>query len=185
MLLDLCLLQPGFAMRHEWTDDALAISKKGSSPDGHEPRDVDHPAGETPAAADADEVIRLAAEELHVDKREIETGRVRVSRHTTERTERVSVDLSKESVDVRRVPVGKQVTEMPQVRETEDEIIIPLVEEVVVVERRLVLREELHVRKVRTTEKHTEDVTLRTQSATVDRVTPTSSDGGPPPGRAF
>jgi len=124
-------------------------------------------------------VIRLAAETLTVGKRVVETGRVRVRRTTTERTQKVSIPLSKETYDVRRVPVGKLIKKTPKVRQTADEIIIPVVEEVVVVERRLVLKEELHIRKVRSADKHVEQVTLRVQKATIDRVAPQSSDDGP------
>jgi uncharacterized protein (TIGR02271 family) len=126
-------------------------------------------------------VIRLAAETLNVDKRVVETGRVRVRRTTTERLERVKIPLAIETVEIRRVPIGKPIKRKPRVRETANEIIIPVVEEVVVFERRLVLKEELHVRKVRSVEKHVEEVTLRVQEATVDRVAPQSSDDGPTP----
>jgi stress response protein YsnF len=43
------------------------------------------------------------------------------------------------------------------------------VEEVLVVERRLVLKEEVHIRRVRTTERHKEMVMLRYQEAVVTR----------------
>jgi len=130
---------------------------------------------------DDEAVIRLAVETLNVGKRVVETGRVRVRRTTTERTQKVNIPLTSETVEIRRVPIGKQIKKAPRVRETADEIIIPVVEEVVFFERRLVLKEELHVRKVRSVEKHVEEVTVRVQEATVDRVAPQSSDDGPRP----
>ena len=45
-----------------------------------------------------------------------------------------------------------------------------IVEEVLVVERRLLLKEEVHVRRVRSTERHQESVTLRHQEAVVTRL---------------
>ena len=130
---------------------------------------------------DDEAVIRLAVETLNVGKRVVETGRVRVRRTTSERTQKVNIPLTSETVEIRRVPIGKQIKKAPRVRETADEIIIPVVEEVVFFERRLVLKEELHVRKVRSVEKHVEEVTVRVQEATVDRVAPQSSDDGPRP----
>jgi hypothetical protein len=38
-----------------------------------------------------------------------------------------------------------------------------------VVERRLMLKEEIHIKRVRTTERHQEKVTLRSQEAVVTR----------------
>ncbi len=105
---------------------------------------------------------------------------MRVRRTTTEKVQKVNVPLSSDTYEVTRVPIGKEVKTTPAVRETRTEIIIPVVEEVLVVERRLVLREELHIRKVRSVERHTEEFTLRVQEATVDRVAPQNSDAGSP-----
>ena len=134
--------------------------------------------------AESAAVLRLAEERLSVGKRVVETGRVRVRRTTTEKVQKVDVPLSSDTYEVRRVPIGKEVKKTPPVRETRTEIIIPVVEEVLVVERRLVLREELHIRKVRSVERHTEEFILRVQQATVDRVAPQNSDAGSPPARS-
>lgn len=125
-------------------------------------------------------VLRLAEERLSVEKRIVESGRVRVRRTTTEKVQKVDVPLSSDTYEVRRVEIGKLVKKTPAVRETRTEIIIPVVEEILIVERRLVLREELHIRKVRSVERHTEEFTLRVQQATVDRVAPQNSDAGTP-----
>ena len=58
---------------------------------------------------------------------------------------------------------------MPAIRQEGDVTIVPVVEEIVVVERRLMLKEELHVRRVRSTHRHEETVTLRYQEAEVVR----------------
>jgi stress response protein YsnF len=59
---------------------------------------------------------------------------------------------------------------MPPIREEGDTTVMPVVEEVVVVERRLVLKEEIRIRRVRTTEHHRENVVVRTQDAVITRV---------------
>ena len=50
--------------------------------------------------------------------------------------------------------------------------IISVVEEVLVVERRLVLKEEIRLHRVRTTARHSETVTLREQQAVIERAEP-------------
>ena len=67
---------------------------------------------------------------------------------------------------------------MPEVRQEGDTTIIPIVEEILVVERRLVLKEEVHIRRVRTTEHHKEAVMLRYQEAVVTRHPSDTSDAG-------
>jgi uncharacterized protein (TIGR02271 family) len=120
-------------------------------------------------------VLRLLVEELSVDKRRIETGRIRVRRVTQERTEDVDYDIEHVEAEFERVPVGRFVDVRPVMRETEDTIVIPVIEEVVVVERRLMLKEEIHVRKTRRVERRSEQVTLRAQDAEVLRLPPRGS----------
>lgn len=135
--------------------------------------------GDTQGLTD-DAVIKLALEHLDVDKRTVETGRVRVRRTTQSRTEKVDIPLSSFTVEVRRIPIDKPIQKVPGVRATRKEIVIPVVEEVVVVERRLILREEVRIRKKESVRRHVEDVTLRSQEATVERLAPQGSDAGPP-----
>ncbi len=120
-------------------------------------------------------VLRLLVEELSVGKQVVETGRLRVRRVTRERTEAVEVDEERIEAEFTRVPVGQIVDARPPMRETEVTIIIPVVEEIVVIERRLLLKEEIHVRKTRRVERRSEQVTLRAQDAEVLRLPPRGS----------
>jgi stress response protein YsnF len=84
----------------------------------------------------------------------VETARVRVSRATHDHEELVDELLQHEKVEVERIPVGQTIETMPSVRQEGDVTIIPVVEEILVVERRLVLKEEVHIRRIKTTERH-------------------------------
>jgi hypothetical protein len=53
--------------------------------------------------------------------------------------------LYTEEADVRRVPVNRIVTEVPQTRQEGEVTIVPVLEEVLVVEKRLLLKEEIHI----------------------------------------
>lgn len=114
-------------------------------------------------------VLPLVEENLTVGKRLVETGKVRISTVIKEREELVRQSLQGEEVEIERVPVGVAVSEPPPVRQDGDTIVIPLLEEVLVVERRLVLREEVRVRKRRTEAKVEHAVTLRREEVVVDR----------------
>lgn len=132
----------------------------------------DGPAEEGSAAADQThpDTLQLFAEEAHVSHRTVETGRVRISTVTHARDHLVDELLARTSVDVERVPVGRVIDEIPPVEGDADHTIIPVVEETLVVERKLVLREELHIRRRRTTERYQETVKLRHQTAEVTRI---------------
>jgi uncharacterized protein (TIGR02271 family) len=114
-------------------------------------------------------VVPVFEEELSVAKRVVETERVRVSRVTHEHQELVDELLQQEKVEIERITVGRPVDSMPSIRQEGDITIIPVVEEVLKVERQLVLKEEVRIRRIKTTEKHQEQVTLRRQEAVVSR----------------
>lgn len=97
--------------------------------------------------AAAGTTIPIVAEEAHVAKRASETERVTV--RTTPEEERIVLHaaLSREQVDVTRIPIGREVAEAPQVRTEGDVTIVPVLEERLVVEKRLFLVEELHLRR--------------------------------------
>ena len=115
-------------------------------------------------------VVPLHAEEISVAKQQVATGRVRVSTITRQHEELVDELLAQEKVEIDRTVMNKPVDRMPSVREEGDTLIVPIVEEVLVVERRLILKEEVRVRRVRQTERHQERVMVRKQEAIVTRL---------------
>jgi len=122
------------------------------------------------ASTVSEEVIPLAEEIATVGKRQVVTGRVRVQTVTDAIEELVHADVQRETVEVTRVPIDRMVETTPEIRTEGDVTILPVVEEVLVVEKRLVLKEELHIRRRITTETAEVPVTLRKQRAIVERV---------------
>ena len=115
-------------------------------------------------------VVRLHAEEVSVAKRRVITGRVKVGTVTRETEQLVEELLEQEHVEIERTPVGKQVDKAPPVREEGDTLIIPILEEIVVVERRLLLKEEVRVRRTREKQPYQELVVVRKQEAVITRL---------------
>lgn len=120
-------------------------------------------------AGEAGQVVPVVEEVLHVDKRQVEGAAVRVQKVVSERQEAIDVPLSREHVDVERVPVNRIVERVPEVRREGDVIIVPVVEEVLVMEKRIMLREEVRmVRRVEQTREQ-QTVTLRKEDVEVKR----------------
>lgn len=115
-------------------------------------------------------VIPLHAEEVSIGKKQVATGRVKVSTVTHSREELVQQLLQSERVEVERVPMGQVVAKVPEIRTEGDITIIPVVEETVVLQRQLVLKEEVRIRRVRETQNYQERVILRQQEAVITRV---------------
>ena len=117
----------------------------------------------------ADLVIPLVEETARVDKVVRETGRVLVSTDITEQLQRVEADLVHETFEVERIPRNEQVSAVPPVRQEDGVLIYPVVEEVLVVEKRLVLREEVHLIRRRHSDRVQQDVPVRRTEAVVTR----------------
>ena len=74
--------------------------------------------------------LTLAAEELVVGKEAIETGHLRVTKQTHTREAVVDETLLRERAEIETIPIGRQVFEMPSIRQEGETTIIPIVEEV-------------------------------------------------------
>lgn len=115
-------------------------------------------------------VIPVIVEELDVQKRVVETGKVRITKVVHEQEALVDEPSWHEEVTVTRVPVERVVDGPIPVRHEEDTMIVSIMEEVLVVEKRLFLKEELHIRKQRVETHQPQHVTLRSEEAHIERL---------------
>ncbi len=122
--------------------------------------------------AERERVLLLHEEEAVIARRVVPGDTVRVRTVTRHRDHLVRETLRRRRVEVERIPVGTYVDEAPPIRHEGDVTILSVVEEVVVVERRLLLREEVHLRTVSTAEDYTETVSVRSEDAVIERIAP-------------
>src|SRR4051812_37594004 len=87
-------------------------------------------------------VVPVVHEEARFATRQVETGRVRVRKLVREEEEPFDEPLAREEVTVERVRVECFVDGPQPTRREGDAVVIPIVEEVLVVEKRLMLKEE-------------------------------------------
>lgn len=116
-------------------------------------------------------VIPLIEEIAEIDIRKRVTGRTRVTTRTETVTEDVDARVESQDVTFTRVPVGRDLDPgepVPSVREEGETTIIPVFEEVLIVEKRLRLVEEVHIRRTLDVEDVHVPVTLRRQVAEVE-----------------
>lgn len=117
-------------------------------------------------------VIPVIEEQLRVDKQIVETGIVRIAKHVIEEPETVDIPVFKEEVTIDHVAVYQYVDTAPVVRYEGETMIIPVVREVLVTEKKLLLVEEVHVTKRQITNQERVDVMLRKEKVTVERINP-------------
>ena len=148
-----------------------------------------HPVAERAAAPERAEILApgqvarlpVVEERLRVDKRVVEAGTVAVHVTPREREEVVDVPLVEERVEVERVPVNRFVDAAPAVRQEGDVTVIPVLEEVLVVEKRLMLKEEVRLTRWRVTTNDRQRVVLRSEEVEVLRSPAPPRPGAGPP----
>ena len=114
--------------------------------------------------------VPVIEEELVTGRREVKTGSVRVRKRVQRIRKSIEMPVVRDAVKVERVPVNRVVKEMPAIREEHGVLVIPVVEEEIVVRRRLVLREEIHVIRSKVTERATAGVNVARERAVVERL---------------
>ena len=119
--------------------------------------------------AATDQVLEVMEERVILEKRLVETDRARIHISVEEYDEPVETLLTRQDLHIDRKPVGTRIDAVPPVRREGDTVIVPVVEEVLVVEKRLMLKEELHIRIDVTKQKETQTVRLRREHVDIER----------------
>jgi uncharacterized protein (TIGR02271 family) len=126
--------------------------------------------GFSPVHAGESVVAPVIVEEVHVQKHTVETGCVRITKVVREREELVDEPLLREDVLIERVPINRYVDAPIPLRYEGDTMIISLLKEVPVIEKRLMLTEELRITRRSAEHRESLPVTLRSEEVTVERV---------------
>lgn len=113
------------------------------------------------------EKIPVIEEKLQVDKKTVETGTVRIIKKVTEEEVTIDVPTAREEVEVERVPLNKYIETPPSVRHEGETMIIPVIKEVI--EKRLVLVEEVRITRRKVQTEARQQVTLRKEKVVVER----------------
>lgn len=129
---------------------------------------------------DEDHIVLPVVEEvLDIGKEERITGQVRLTKSVGEYEVPIEESLAREDVAVERVPINRIVETAAPERHEDGTLIVPVHKEVLVVEKRLMLVEEIHISKVRQIEPVQRTVTLRREDVAIDRIpeAPASNTG--------
>jgi uncharacterized protein (TIGR02271 family) len=136
-------------------------SKRRARRAQHAEREVAPADLEARAPEDEEQVLELREEELVAHKELRELGEVAVSTEIDEVPGRLEVDAFREEVTVEHEPVGQAVSEREEPWEDDGVLVVPVYEEQLVVTKRLVLKERLRISRVRVSERHLFEDTLR------------------------
>ena len=128
-------------------------------------------AGFEPENTTAETIIPVVEESILLEKKTVDTAKVIISKKVTEHQEEINIPLLQEQYEVVRVPVNQTVASLPAaIRHEGDTTIISVVREVLVVEKRYEIVEELHITKRVTEHMETQSITLQSEEVSVTRV---------------
>lgn len=123
------------------------------------------------AGSAGEHVIPVVAEELDIEIHRVVRGTVHVNKRVETHEEVVHIPAVTEEVVVERLPVNTVVEgDPPRIHEEGDVLVIPVLEEVVVLEKRLMLREVVRVTRRKVATSTSETVALRREVVDVERV---------------
>ena len=115
-----------------------------------------------------EKVVPVIEETAVVYKERVVTDRVRLHKRVQTTQELLDIPVQTESLEVERVAVGRWIEAPAGIRQEGDTTIYPVVEEVLVVEKRLRLVEEVRVTRRRDTRQVREEVSLRREEVFVE-----------------
>lgn len=116
-------------------------------------------------------VIPVVHEHVTIKKEIVETGKVRVHKTVTEEDATVNIPVVQEAYNIARVPINKVYETLPPaIRYEGDTIIIPVLREVVVIQKHYEVIEEVRLTKQTTETPFMQEITLRKEHIKVDRI---------------
>ncbi len=155
-------------LRRGWSDERLTLPAAlvGSIPDRHTVRlTVDReearqqatsvPSDAVLARGDSREIrVPVHEERLIAAKRMVDLGELRVHKWVEQVEESVTQPVTRDDLVVERVAANRPLDAPVAPRDEGDWLVVPIMEEVLVVSKRLMLREEVRIRKQQITEDH-------------------------------
>jgi uncharacterized protein (TIGR02271 family) len=166
----------------EMHQGALASSRCPADADGGAHQSALQ-AGDNSSALD-DRVIPVIREKLAVGKRAIETGKgVRVTKTVLEREQIVDEPLAREEALIERVNINEMIAgqDMPTIRYEGETMVVPILEEVLVTEKRTILKEEVRITRKRREVREPQQFVLRTDQVSAEHfdasVAPSAKSG--------
>jgi uncharacterized protein (TIGR02271 family) len=114
----------------------------------------------------------LLREELRLGKRTVDTGKgIRIHKTVSEDEQLIDQALLQDELVVEHIPVGVVVddTDLPRMRYEGDTLVVPVFEEILVVQKQMRLKEEVRITRHKREVHAPQAVVLRTEQVAVER----------------
>jgi uncharacterized protein (TIGR02271 family) len=117
-----------------------------------------------------EKIIPVVHEHAVIVKEIVETGKIHIQKRVTEETTSINLPITNESYHIERVPGNPQIFDTPPALRYEgDKMIIPVLREITVVQKKYEVIEELHITKQLTETPLVQEITLLKEHISVER----------------
>ena len=143
--------------------------------DGEDRAESDVPGSRASLETDTvSKIVPLIEEQIHLEKHLVDQGGYRISKKVSIRHETVDEPLVSRSVQIERRAIGRLLPSMesPPVRREGATSIFSVVEEVLVTEKRLMLKEEIYITQTEATIHRPVNVALRSEEMLIEPLEP-------------
>ena len=117
-----------------------------------------------------DIVVPVVSEELHADAAQLVTGGVRVTKRVHTHEEILEQELRKSHAEVKRVKTNRVVDGPQPVQRNGNTLVIPIVSEVLRIEKQWIVTEEIHITQIEKSETVQQTVPVRQEEASIERL---------------
>ena len=120
---------------------------------------------------EASKIIPVIEEHATVHREVVETGKVHIRKTVTKEDVKINLPITNESYEVERVPVESKILDEPPpaVRYEGDVMIIPVLKEITVVQKKYEVVEELRITRHLTETPLVQEITLLKEHIHVER----------------
>ena len=128
------------------------------------------------------ETIPVVEESAKISRHVVDNGSVRLKKIIEEENVNIQHDVAHEDLEIRRISINKPVESPPAaVRYEGETMIVSVLREEIIVEKRLILAEEIHITKKVIIRKLEEPVVLRRERIAITRVDADGREISEPP----
>jgi stress response protein YsnF len=124
--------------------------------------------------------IPVIQEVVNAEVQQHVTGIVRLEKRVRQHEQAINQELISETIAIEHISINRYINEPAVMRQEGDVTIFPVMEEIVITKKQLVLREEIRITRSRTSLQYHEVVPLRAEEVRVIRSSPDSAEDPAP-----
>jgi len=124
----------------------------------------------TPNEQPEELIIPLVEERVEIEKRQYVKSQFQVERKTEIKKVDINEQLMIRQAEVKHVPIGQYISDIPQIREENGVKIIPIFEEHIEIVKKIYLKEEIRIESHESVNEFKSEETLKYQTVSQKRI---------------